>query len=725
MNAVKHTLLILAIAITSLHTAANEIPPMPDLERAIADNALVTRSDLKRQNMEMEIELIIEAYMRIEGLTEEETRKKHAGYLSTVESAVGGVYKNELRNAFYDQLKEDHPDPNYRLVKLFRRLNIDKRNPVLIAKIRQCVDEMEQRGDSPWRVAAGSLSYHDKYRYLVDSGEPTDEVDRYVFEHVAKLSTGPLTSSNRWRIWDVFLDDLITSKSPARRALALEIFENTQGVDPWVLAMVRGEYERTEAWAIRGSGFSNTVDADEYMGFKEHLKLSMKWFNEAYELDPMCPAGPSKMLSALYPNGDLWDSQGYVWVERTLVACIDYTDMLSTLRHLLSHKWHGDWDTQREAALWFNKPELYHTRLPYEAVAFLEDIMYNYGKSSAGVEQFWKSEGELIDSVIQTLEGMLATDSPAISIDYMHTLLAYLHYKRSGNLVESNRHIRACTKGLRTGAMAKLRWDDFRLESKVIPYVGPTADLAAAADQYESIQNYQKSIDKWNMVLAIFNSSDDEFGQRSARDHIQRIRWKEQYESGRWVKLESDQHMSGWWTHEGVWSPTDQNAIKLEQDFAENETLLIADLQPGNSFEYSADVQYIGEPGYNSTFALVFYRGHRSTDGYDMHRTVSVRPVKRKEGSIGWGYARTDYHKPIDIPDDYKFHLRVVVQGDQVAGYVNGVLIGKGDVPNYHPEKEPEINRIGIGSWAPGRKGHALFTNIKIRKYTPSDPLDF
>lgn len=79
---------------------------------------------------------------------------------------------------------------------------------------------------------------------------------------------------------------------------------------------------------------------------------------------------------------------------------------------------------------------------------------------------------------------------------------------------------------------------------------------------------------------------------------------------------------------------------------------------------------------------------------------------------------------PIEMTEDLRFHLRVVVNGDQMAGYVNDVEVGKGEVPNYRDGKEPLTRRIAIGGWTLGHAGQAEFTNVRIRRHTPPASLD-
>lgn len=722
MSFITKAATLILVVVTHAHAT---IPPMPKLDQAIADEAIVVRNDLKALNVEIELRLIIDAYMRLENLTEEQVREKHADQLSYVGYIAGGSFNRAHYDALYENAKLDDPDPQYRFFKNFKSLNTDERNPVKINTLRLCVLEMEEKDYSQWRIAGAALSYRDKAAKLLDKEDSTDEIDRFVIQRIANVAAQtPMTSSTRWRLWESFITEFINSKKESQRNIVLDVFENTQDMDPWVLAMVRGECERKTAWQIRGGGYSYTVDADEFRGFNKHLDLSMQWFRQAYKLDPMCPSGPAYMLQALYPNGSLWEAEGYTWVERTLVACVDYPEVFDTLRHILQLRWHGDWESHKEVALWANKPELYHTMLPYQSVRFLDKVLWNYGVKRGDIQAFWDEESELIDSVMESLQGMLDNGAP-ISKDYAHTHLAYLNYRHKGDIEAAAHHIRACKNGFNSGARATLDWDDVRLESLVIPFVGPTADIARSAKRHQDNKNYRLATERWNKVLEVFESMQDEIGMRCTREILQHIQWLEAYETGDWVNLEFDEHMSGWWTHEGIWERVDQNTVQAKQDGTEKETLLIADIDPGDSFEYTANVSFEGKPPYYSTLAIFYYRGHRVTDGYDMMRSLSARLVYREEGSMGWGFARTDYHTPIEIPDDYTFKLRVIVEGDQVTGYINGQQIGKGDVPNYKPEKEPEDYRLAIGAWAPGLSGHAVFTNIRVRKFRQSDSLDF
>jgi len=718
MNRLMSVLLVMVAA-----TVASAIPPMPRLEAAIDDGAIVTTADIKADGVELETSLIVESYMKMNSQSEQEVRERYRDLLSVVAWTAGAPWDKELYDAFYARVSVDTEDPHLRHYALIKELNADPGNRELLERVREGIIEMEQRGYSPIRIAAVSWDYRYQIRKTLRDDDLEEPINRFLFERIARAAAMvQMDTETRRYLWKKFVDPFADTKNREVRDLLIEVFEQTEGVDEWFMQMIRGANQYRVGWKIRGTKYAYQTSDESFEGFHKHLDRAMVYFQLAYTIDPMCPSTSQFMVRALFPRGEDWDEAGWIWFENTVLACVDYNPVYDTLREVLKPKWQGNANSRSDLGIWCNNPRLYKTGVPLEGLYTLDKVMWSYGVEKGGVDYFWEDEGPLIDSIIKALEGSLEAGDNR-NPDYERTELAYLYYKHKQDLDKASEFIRACEDGFDDNAKRLLGWDDLRLEFLVLPLVGETAPIAKQAHTHEFKKEYDQAIELWNKVLGVFEDADDELAAKSVRGHIQSLRWAQQYAEGRWVDLGFDEQMNGWWTHDGIWERGNESTVKAKQRKSEKETLLIADLQPGTHFEISADIEFVGQYTKYSTMGIFFHRGQRKTDQWDQMRNLSVR-LGKELGSIGWHFAGNDYSEPIEIPEDGLFTLRVVVLGDTLSGYVNGQLIGQGEVPNWKPEKEPELTRIGLGAFAPGTRD-AVFSNIRIRKRRPVQELEF
>jgi len=722
MKYLKYTVFMIAACCSGL--MADPVPRMPELEAFIAKGEFVTEADIKAAGAELEQRLMIDSYFTRYGLSEDEVRTRFADVLSFVGYLGGGKFDRELYDEFKARQSLDNEDLFLRHNALFRVLNDDPKNAEMIEAMRTNIIEMvEDGGYSMIRICGAAYDYRKRANALDDS---TLDDERFLFEQFANLlSTLEMDTASRRYIWDKFIDPYIDTKSTPLRDLMLEVVADHDGVDPWFVHMIRGVDQERVAWIRRGSGYINTVNSEQINAFHSHLDASIAELRAAYEIDPMCPQTSSFMVEAVYPRGSMWEDEGWTWFGRTLIACIDYDPVYKNIRHILQDKWYGGMTSRAEFAQWCAREDLAGTGVGIQGLYTLERSWWTYGVDYGDADWFWESETDAIEAVMKSLQIRIDKGLDP-DLDYEHSILAFMEYRHNGDYAKSAAHIRACEKGISPNARRKMRFDDLNLASIVLPLSVPeTADIARQALSDEGAQEFEIAMQQWQRVMKILDEQGDELAFNAVRNRAQGTRWQSAYnERSGWVALSFDEHLSGWDPHEGNWERIDEHTIRATKRGSENEVLLVADLDTGYWYEIRAKARLINEKEKYTTMGINYCRGNRKTDGWDQMRYLSAR-LGRERAALGWHYAGNDYDIAIpEAGEDGWFEYRLLIKGDQVEGYINAQLVGKGEHPNWKPEKEPDLIRVAIG-------GHLVkdeiieFSNIQIRKRRPAEDIEF
>ncbi|MDP3721978.1 MAG: tetratricopeptide repeat protein [Candidatus Omnitrophota bacterium] len=105
----------------------------------------------------------------------------------------------------------------------------------------------------------------------------------------------------------------------------------------------RGVFYARYAWKARGSGFSATVNPEEWAIFEERMELARRDLERAYELDPGGSYTPAVLIDVAMALG--WTHEQ---MERQFQRAIraDPLDFVAYEKKLayLTPKWHGSWD---------------------------------------------------------------------------------------------------------------------------------------------------------------------------------------------------------------------------------------------------------------------------------------------------------------------------------------------------------------------------------------------
>src|SRR5579884_288521 len=109
------------------------------------------------------------------------------------------------------------------------------------------------------------------------------------------FSDGSFLPQDQWEIAESLLYGWGKSFFDADQALLYTFVQRAGKKFEWLALVLEGEYHINEAWKARGSGFANTVSAQGWQGFNDHLATARTKLTQAWELHPEWPLAPALM----------------------------------------------------------------------------------------------------------------------------------------------------------------------------------------------------------------------------------------------------------------------------------------------------------------------------------------------------------------------------------------------------------------------------------------------
>lgn len=107
----------------------------------------------------------------------------------------------------------------------------------------------------------------------------------------------------------------------------------------WLALTLQGAMEIEEAWKARGSGWANTVTAEGWKGFEDHLVKARAALTQAWKLHPQRPLAPCHMITVAMGDSDANEMR--VWFDRAIEGQLDLQSAWNRMQTGLLPRWHG------------------------------------------------------------------------------------------------------------------------------------------------------------------------------------------------------------------------------------------------------------------------------------------------------------------------------------------------------------------------------------------------
>jgi hypothetical protein len=156
------------------------------------------------------------------------------------------------------------------------------------------------------------------------------EMDHRALEYFKEaLADGSFEPGDEPELAEVFINSWGYNFLYRSGAVLVPAVKEAKGYQ-WLGLVLEGEYEIALAWKARGGGYSDTVTAQGWQGFKDHLANARNALTKAWKLHPERVVAPERMIYVSL--GDSGAEEMRTWFDRAVAAQIDYNRAWSEMR---------------------------------------------------------------------------------------------------------------------------------------------------------------------------------------------------------------------------------------------------------------------------------------------------------------------------------------------------------------------------------------------------------
>ena len=143
--------------------------------------------------------------------------------------------------------------------------------------------------------------------------------------------------------------------------------------DPWLGAAMMAALRINHAWAWRGSGYSNTVTAEGWEGFKSNLAEADRQLGEAYRLHPQEPL--LGVMGIKVANAGTSQATVKEWLQRSVAAGFDCMEAYASARNFQLPRWGGSYVAMLALGCDCVDTGRFDTPVPWNLIDCLTDVI--------------------------------------------------------------------------------------------------------------------------------------------------------------------------------------------------------------------------------------------------------------------------------------------------------------------------------------------------------------
>ena len=109
----------------------------------------------------------------------------------------------------------------------------------------------------------------------------------------------------------------------------------------WARQLILGNFHHRRAWKERGTGFSDTVSADGWLGFDKHSTMARDCYKRSWKLYPKHPLTATGMICISYEGHGVADDTARLWFDRAVKASPNFALAYNSYLWSLRPRWGG------------------------------------------------------------------------------------------------------------------------------------------------------------------------------------------------------------------------------------------------------------------------------------------------------------------------------------------------------------------------------------------------
>jgi ankyrin repeat protein/uncharacterized protein (DUF2164 family) len=296
---------------------------------------------------------------------------------------------------------------------------------------------------------------------------------------------------------------------------AYNIIKTDSNIDPWLLSVLEGSMEVTNAWNARSAKWAKDVTDTQWKGFHKHLGLARKAFLKAWEEKPERPATASGMIS-VFVGGDRKNNETiWLWFNRSVNAQMDYGWTYDRMLWGLRPRWIGNYKTMYYFGRKCLDSKRYDTKVPDYFLQAVIDIAKE--TPCYGWRSVFRRKGVKKNLNIYFEEKIEADPKEAERLKAMQAICALYsgEYEKAETLIseiDKDKCKAHCVFNMSKPIFLKRSWSEIETELKL--FTSPNKDFFIKAELYRNVNNIKKALEGYFAILKLVK------GDKPATDFV-------------------------------------------------------------------------------------------------------------------------------------------------------------------------------------------------------------
>jgi len=472
----------------------------------------------------------------------------------------------------------------------------------------------------------------------------------------------------------------------------------------WLALCLDGEREIAEAWAARGGGYSTTVTDQGWKGFGSHLAAARTDLTAAWNLQPMWPLAPERMIYVSLGDSDIDEMRQ--WFDRTTTAQIDYDQAYRDFRWGLRPRWYGN----HASLLAFGQAAVdtgrFDTDVPRKYFDAIQDVESELdgppGHYLFGRHDIWPN-------LCRMYEGYIAAPSQAASRPGWRSTYAVVAYL-AGKYEVARTQLAALDWRPLPDNLTDWSVDLSGMPSEVAARTGTLGPKVSTAELDAHHREYAEALKVYRELAA---ANPDSLTAQFIKLRQQQLGIAQQLQSGAWVDwLPAGTQDRNWTRKLGEARTLPDGSLEVESGRSGH--MLYSLVPVGDKFEVRGQFEVVRSTNRNFQGGLVM-----GVPDFGSYNWSGFR-VKRhdEEGdvvSFAQGWSTRQVVKPAllgDVTNTFDFTYRA----GTFDATVNGVRIFENTETDWQLSVRDNAFLVGLGAFSDSSDSVIRYRNVQLRE---------
>ncbi|HZV36723.1 MAG TPA: GYF domain-containing protein [Verrucomicrobiae bacterium] len=518
------------------------------------------------------------------------------------------------------------------------------------------------------------------------------------------FSDGSFLPQDQWEIAESLLYGWGKSFFDADQALLYTFVQRAGKKFEWLALVLEGEYHINEAWKARGSGFANTVSAQGWQGFNDHLATARTKLTQAWELHPEWPLAPALMEYVSLGSSGI--SEMRQWFDRATAAQVDYPGAWQQMRWGLRPRWFGSEDAMLafgETALNTGRFDTDIPRMLFDSISDIEqESSLPPGERLYGREDIWPLMKRMYEGYIK--QG--GADSKGWRSAY--TAVAYY----AGHYEVAREQLQAMN-----WKPTRENWYNWDRDLSLLPEeiaarTGSASNTVSSAEDKRDNDDIADALAMYQQLEQ--DKSLDSRTHEFVRHRLAELGLEQKLAKGEWIDLQpKDDQDPNWEYFLGKAHVLPDGALEVES--GPEGHLLFSRVRVGPQFEVKGEFEVVRSSNKSFQAGIVMGIPGRRGDYFWNSFRIKNNETEHRIVNFGHGWWRGGVTRKADVQDDHN-SFTFTLQNFTATASLNGAQVLQAAPQPRSLYIKNDDYRLGLGAFNDVNDAVIRYRNMKVRR---------